>query len=119
MKNSEIKNSKITKKELNHVFWRSFQMEFSWNYERQMNMAYVYAMIPILKKLYQSKEEMAAALKRHLEFFNTTPHIVTLILGITAAMEEASCVVYLITAGIIDLLAMSYMVLASMLMALE
>ena len=88
MKNSEIKNSKITKKELNHVFWRSFQMEFSWNYERQMNMAYVYAMIPILKKLYQSKEEMAAALKRHLEFFNTTPHIVTLILGITAAMEE-------------------------------
>ncbi|MBR8695335.1 PTS system mannose/fructose/sorbose family transporter subunit IID [Enterococcus faecalis] len=63
-------------------------MEFSWNYERQMNMAYVYAMIPILKKLYQSKEEMAAALKRHLEFFNTTPHIVTLILGITAAMEE-------------------------------
>lgn len=88
MKNSESKNSKITKKELNHVFWRSFQMEFSWNYERQMNMAYVYAMIPILKKLYQSKEEMAAALKRHLEFFNTTPHIVTLILGITAAMEE-------------------------------
>ena len=29
----------ITKKELNQVFWRSFQMEFSWNYERQMNMA--------------------------------------------------------------------------------
>lgn len=39
----------ITKKELNSVFWRSFQMEFSWNYERQMNMAYVFAMIPILK----------------------------------------------------------------------
>src|SRR5699024_12308978 len=90
MKNSESKNSKITKKELNHVFWRSFQMEFSWNYERQMNMAYVYAMIPILKKLYQSKEEMAAALKRHLEFFNTTPHIVTLILGITE-IGRASC----------------------------
>ena len=43
-------------------------MEFSWNYERQMNMAYVYAMIPILKKLYPQKEEMAAALKRHLAF---------------------------------------------------
>lgn len=70
----------ITKKELNQVFWRSFQMEFSWNYERQMNMAYVYAMIPILKKLYPQKEEMAAALKRHLAFFNTTPHIVTFIL---------------------------------------
>ncbi|WP_086351048.1 PTS system mannose/fructose/sorbose family transporter subunit IID [Candidatus Enterococcus clewellii] len=80
--------AKITKKELNKVFWRSFQMEFSWNYERQMNLAYVYAMIPILKKLYKTKETMADALKRHLEFFNTTPHIVTLILGINAAMEE-------------------------------
>lgn len=79
---------KITKKELNSVFWRSFQMEFSWNYERQMNLAYVFAMIPILKKLYTTKEEIAQALKRHLEFFNTTPHIVTLILGITSAMEE-------------------------------
>ncbi|HBM6641561.1 TPA: PTS system mannose/fructose/sorbose family transporter subunit IID, partial [Enterococcus faecium] len=79
---------KITKKDLSKVFWRSFQMEFSWNYERQMNMAYAYAMIPILKKLYQTKEQMADALKRHLEFFNTTPHIVTLILGINAAMEE-------------------------------
>ncbi|STP39889.1 PTS system mannose-specific transporter subunit IID [Enterococcus durans] len=88
MKTSEQDKNRITKKELNHVFWHSFQMEFSWNYERQMNMAYAYAIIPILKKLYHTKEDMAAALKRHLEFFNTTPHIVTLILGINAAMEE-------------------------------
>ena len=46
----------ITKKNLIKSFWRSFQMEFSWNYERQMNMAYVYAMIPILKKLYPQKK---------------------------------------------------------------
>uniref|UniRef100_UPI00403FB3EA PTS system mannose/fructose/sorbose family transporter subunit IID n=1 Tax=Candidatus Enterococcus willemsii TaxID=1857215 RepID=UPI00403FB3EA len=82
------KSTEITKKELNKVFWRSFQMEFSWNYERQMSLAYVYAMIPILKKLYPNKEDMSSALKRHLEFFNTTPHIVTLILGINAAMEQ-------------------------------
>ena len=88
MKTSEQDKNRITKKELNHVFWCSFQMEFSWNYERQMNMAYAYAIIPILKKLYHTKEDMAVALKRHLEFFNTTPHIVTLILGINAAMEE-------------------------------
>lgn len=88
MKTSNNEERLITKKELNKVFWRSFTMEFSWNYERQMNLAYVYAMIPILKKLYPKKEAMSAALKRHLEFFNTTPHIVTLILGINAAMEE-------------------------------
>ncbi|MBX4132171.1 PTS system mannose/fructose/sorbose family transporter subunit IID [Frischella sp. Ac48] len=85
---SKNKNQLITKQDLRRVFWRSFQMEFSWNYERQMNLAYVYAMIPVLKKLYTKKEDLAKALKRHLVFFNTTPHIVTLLLGITTAMEE-------------------------------
>ncbi|MGL4430930.1 MAG: PTS system mannose/fructose/sorbose family transporter subunit IID [Silvania sp.] len=78
----------INARDLRRVFWRSFQMEFSWNYERQMNLAFVYALIPVLKKLYPQKLELAAALKRHLVFFNTTPHIVTLLLGITTAMEE-------------------------------
>nr|WP_160623729.1 PTS system mannose/fructose/sorbose family transporter subunit IID [Mixta intestinalis] len=78
----------ITPRDLRRVFWRSFQMEFSWNYERQMNLAFVYALMPILKKLYTRQEDLVSALKRHLVFFNTTPHIVTLILGITAAMEE-------------------------------
>ena len=80
--------ARITPRDLRRVFWRSFQMEFSWNYERQMNLAFVYALIPVLKKLYPRKEELAGALKRHLVFFNTTPHIVTLLLGITTAMEE-------------------------------
>lgn len=88
MMTSKNKNQLITKQDLRRVFWRSFQMEFSWNYERQMNLAYVYAMIPVLKKLYTKKEDLAEALKRHLVFFNTTPHIVTLLLGITTAMEE-------------------------------
>ena len=78
----------ITPRDLRRVFWRSFQMEFSWNYERQMNLAFVYALMPVLKKLYTRREDLVSALKRHLVFFNTTPHIVTLILGITAAMEE-------------------------------
>lgn len=90
MMNSNDNNqpSNITKRDLRSVFWRSFLMEFSWNYERQMNLAYAFTMIPILKKLYTRKEDLAEALKRHLAFFNTTPHIVTLILGISAAMEE-------------------------------
>ncbi|EEC5263550.1 TPA: PTS system mannose/fructose/sorbose family transporter subunit IID [Salmonella enterica] len=82
------KDSIITAKDLRRVFWRSFQMEFSWNYERQMNLAFVYALIPVLKKLYTNKEDLSAALKRHMVFFNTTPHLVTLILGIVIAMEE-------------------------------
>ena len=44
----------ITKKDLMKVFWRSFTMEWSWNYERQSNMSYTYAMIPIINKLYKT-----------------------------------------------------------------
>lgn len=82
-------DNKITQKDLNKVFWRSFQMEFSWNYERQMNLAYAYAILPILKKIYSNdREELKKALKRHLEFFNMTPWIVTLMLGISVVLEE-------------------------------
>ena len=40
------------------------------------------------KKLYQSKEDRAAALKRHLEFFNTQPFMANPIFGVTLALEE-------------------------------
>ena len=46
-------------------------------------------MIPVLKRLYGNDEEkMADALCRHLEFMSCTPHLVTLLMGITGAMEE-------------------------------
>ncbi len=79
----------LNKRDLMKVFWRSFTMEWTWNYERQANLGYGFAMVSILEKLYKDKpEEKAEALQRHLEFFNTTPHVSTLILGISSAMEE-------------------------------
>lgn len=47
-------------------------------------------MLPVIKKLYSNKEDQIAAMQRHLEFFNTTPQLSTLILGISAAMEESN-----------------------------
>ena len=55
----------ITKRDLRKVFYRSFPMEWTWNYEKQQNLGYTYAMIPIIEKLYKDKpEEKAAALQR-------------------------------------------------------
>ncbi len=81
-------NRVITKKDLQQIFWRSIPTELSWNYERQMNMAYTWALMPVLRKLYPNKDERIKVMTRHLEFYNTTPYIITLPLGITAAMEE-------------------------------
>ncbi len=57
------------------VWWRSTFLQGSWNYERMQNLGWAYAMIPAIKKLYTKKEDQAAALERHLEFFNTHPKV--------------------------------------------
>ena len=51
-------------------------------------MGFCVSMIPTIKRLYSKKEDQAAALKRHLEFFNTQPWVASPIIGVTAAMEQ-------------------------------
>ena len=65
----------LSKKDRMAVCWRSTFLQGSWNYERMQNGGWAYSMIPALKKLYTTKEDRAAALKRHLEFFNTHPYL--------------------------------------------
>ncbi|GGE25950.1 PTS mannose transporter subunit IID [Pullulanibacillus camelliae] len=78
----------LTNKELRKVFWRSFALQGAFNYERMQNVGYVYAMIPVIKKLYKDHDDQVKALQRHLELFNTTPAVAPAIMGISAAMEE-------------------------------
>ncbi len=78
----------LTKQDRIAVCWRSTFLQGSWNYERMQNGGFCYAMIPAIKRLYTTKEEQAAALKRHLEFFNTQPYVGAPILGVTMALEE-------------------------------
>ena len=70
------------------VAWRSQFLQGSWNYERMQNVGWAYALIPAIKKLYTTKEDRVAALKRHLEFFNTHPYVASPIIGVTLALEE-------------------------------
>ena len=52
------------------------------------NGGWAYALIPAIKRLYKTKEDRAAALKRHLEFFNTHPYVASPVIGVTLALEE-------------------------------
>ena len=52
MNQKNLNNSVITKKDLIGVFFRSFPIDWSWNYIKQQNLGYAYAMIPILNKGY-------------------------------------------------------------------
>lgn len=78
----------LNKKDRFSVALRSTFLQGSWNYERMQNGGWCFAMIPALRKLYTTKEEQSAALKRHLEFFNTHPFVAAPIIGVTLALEE-------------------------------
>ena len=78
----------LSKKDRFSVALRSTFLQGSWNYERMQNGGWCFAMIPAIKKLYTNKEDQKAALKRHLEFFNTHPYLASPILGVTLALEE-------------------------------
>ncbi|SFN56480.1 PTS system mannose/fructose/sorbose family transporter subunit IID [Proteiniclasticum ruminis] len=82
------KTTLLTKKDMRQCFTRSCTLDSSWNYERMQNLAYAYMMAPVIRRLYSNKEDRAEALKRHLEFMSVTPHISTVLVGISAAMEE-------------------------------
>ena len=78
----------LSKQDRRSVALRSTFLQGSWNYERMQNGGWCFAMIPAIKKLYTNKEDQKAALKRHLEFFNTHPYVASPVLGVTLALEE-------------------------------
>ncbi|EFX58341.1 MULTISPECIES: PTS system mannose/fructose/sorbose family transporter subunit IID [Streptococcus] len=78
----------LSKSDRKKVWWRSQFLQGSWNYERMQNLGWTYSLIPAIKKLYTTKEDQAAALERHLEFFNTHPYVAAPIMGVTLALEE-------------------------------
>ncbi|MBF0805333.1 MULTISPECIES: PTS system mannose/fructose/sorbose family transporter subunit IID [unclassified Streptococcus] len=78
----------LSKNDRQKVWLRSTFLQGSWNYERMQNLGWAYSMIPAIKRLYTTKEDRAAALERHMEFFNTHPYVASPILGVTLALEE-------------------------------
>ena len=81
--------SAITKHDITKSMWIYYMgAELSNSYERLQSLIFCASMIPILKKLYKTKESLSQALKRHLIFFNTEGTLGTAIQGIVIAMEE-------------------------------
>ncbi len=85
---NQAENPVVDKKLINELFWQSFCLENSYNYERQQALGFAIGMWPAIKRFYDSEEKQAEALVRHMAIFNTTPHVVTFITGVAAAMEK-------------------------------
>lgn len=85
----ETKPGLLTKRDVFKSFVRwLFFSHSTYNWERMQGLGFAHAMTPIISKLYKTKEDISAALKRHLIFFNTQPDIGGVVHGIVIAMEE-------------------------------
>jgi len=84
-----VERKQLTKGDLTKSFlcWSAFA-QTCYNYERLQALGFCHAMVPILKRLYKTQEQMAAALKRHLVFFNTEVNWGSIVPGVVAALEE-------------------------------
>lgn len=50
---------------------------------------YLCAMLPLVEELYDTKEEQQEAMNTYTAFFNTEPQVGSIIVGVTAGLEEA------------------------------
>ena len=79
----------LNNRDLMRMYWRSTFLLGSFNFERMQAMGFCYTLMPAIRKVYRGdKAAEAAALKRHLEFYNTQPWVSSVVFGVTAAMEE-------------------------------
>jgi len=83
------KKRMLSEKDVFASWWRWLCFSHScYNWERMQGIGFGHSMTPIIAKLYTKKEDITAALKRHLVFYNTQPDIGGIINGIVIAMEE-------------------------------
>ena len=80
---------KITEKDVKNS-WLLYYLvaEMGISYERLQALGFTVSLLPILRKLYKTKNDLKDAIKRHLVFYNTEAVFGSLINGIVISMEE-------------------------------
>ena len=64
MENLKINQEKITDQDIKRVSKRwILASQITWNYEKMMGVGYLYAMLPILRKLYKKSEDLKEMMK--------------------------------------------------------
>jgi PTS system mannose-specific IID component len=66
----------------------NWTLQWSWNYERMQAQGFAYAMVPVMKELYSTDEEICSNLERHMQFYNSHPGTSSIIFGASVALEE-------------------------------
>ncbi len=86
----ETVNKRISKRTLTKSFHHWFYGHLTcFSQEHMQTFGYLTSMLPIVEELYPNKEDQKEALKTYTAFFNTEPQLGSVVIGITAGLEEA------------------------------
>lgn len=81
-------SKKISNSILLRVALRTHFMMSAWNFQRMLNIGFLYSIIPAFRVLNLTQEKQKEFLQRHLAFFNTHPYFASYILGLVIKKEE-------------------------------
>ena len=80
----------LSRKALNKSFRNWFYGHLTcFTQEHMQTFGYMLAMLPIIEELYDTNEEQTEKTLTYSTFFNTEPQVGSIVVGITAGMEEA------------------------------
>ena len=80
----------LSRKALNKSFRNWFYGHLTcFTQEHMQTFGYMLAMLPIIEELYETNEEQTEKVLTYSTFFNTEPQVGSIVVGITAGMEEA------------------------------
>lgn len=82
----KISEKTLKKSFMNWFFWNGCSQQA----ESMLGMAFGQSMAPVIDELYDTKEEKAEALKRHITLFNTESQVGSICNGIVCGMEESN-----------------------------
>lgn len=81
---------KLSKKALSKSFHNWYYGHLTcFSQEHMQTFGYLCSMLPLVEDLYTDEEEKAKAMDTYTAFFNTEPQLGTVIVGMTAGLEEA------------------------------
>ena len=79
----------LTDEDLKKVAFRSGLLQSSFNYERMQGIGWTHSILPELEKIYEGdKEGLARSMIDNSTFINTSPPIVTFLMGLLLSLEE-------------------------------
>ena len=81
---------KLSKKALNKSFRNWYYGHLTcFSQEHMQTFGYLCAMLPLVEELYDNEDDKATAMNTYTAFFNTEPQLGSVVVGITAGLEES------------------------------